>query len=288
MSPNARGALLMMASMASFTVNDVLIKLTNGAVPLGQLLFLRGILSVILILGLARWLGRIDLRIGARDWARIALRSAAEVGAAFFFISALLNMPIANVTAILQALPLTVAVAAAVVYGEPLGWRRMMAIGVGLVGVLLIVRPGTDGFTIWSLYALGAVVCVTLRDLATRRLGANVPTMSVTLMAAVTMTVFFGLYSTTEPWAQLSPRLVALIVGASVLIIGAYWFSIQVMRQGDIGFIAPFRYTGLVFALILGLAVFGDWPDVVTLLGAGIVVATGVFTLYRERQMSLR
>ncbi|MEO0800636.1 MAG: DMT family transporter, partial [Pseudomonadota bacterium] len=183
-----------------------------------------------------------------------------EVGAAYFFISALLNMPIANVTAILQALPLTVAVAAALVFGEPLGWRRMVAIGVGFVGVVLIVRPGAEGFSVWSLYALGAVASVTVRDLATRRLSAAVPTMSVTLMAAVTMTTFFGLFSVGERWTALDLRLAALIVGAAFLIIGAYWFSVQVMRQGDIGFIAPFRYTGLVFALILGLLVFGDWP----------------------------
>ncbi|MEO1363630.1 MAG: DMT family transporter, partial [Pseudomonadota bacterium] len=222
------------------------------------------------------------------DWGRVAVRSAAEVGAAYFFISALLNMPIANVTAILQALPLTVAVAAALVFGEPLGWRRMVAIGVGFVGVVLIVRPGAEGFSVWSLYALGAVASVTVRDLATRRLSAAVPTMSVTLMAAVTMTTFFGLFSVGETWTALDLRLAALIVGAAFLIIGAYWFSVQVMRQGDIGFIAPFRYTGLVFALILGLLVFGDWPDVLTLLGAGIVVATGLFTLWRERQLSRR
>lgn len=288
MTPNTFGALLMMASMACFTVNDVLIKLTDGAVPLGQMLFLRGSLSVVLILIFARWLGRISFYIGLRDWGRVLLRSAAEIGAAYFFISALLNMPIANVTAILQALPLTVAVAAALVLGEPLGWRRMVAIGVGLIGVLLIVRPGAEGFTVWSLYALGAVACVTVRDIATRRLSPTVPTMTVTLVAALTITLFFGAVSVTEPWVALSPRLGLLIGGAAVLIIGAYWFSVQVMRQGEIGFIAPFRYTGLVFALVLGFAVFGDWPDALTLTGAGIVVATGLFTLYRERQVSRR
>lgn len=288
MSPNTFGALLMMASMASFTLNDTLIKMTDGAVPLGQMLFLRGAVSVLLIVLFARWLGRISFAVGGADWLRIAVRSGAEIGAAYFFISALLNMPIANVTAILQALPLTVAVAAAVFLGEPLGWRRMVAIGVGFAGVLLIIRPGAEGFSVWSLYALCAVICVTVRDLATRRLSASVPTMTVTLVAAVTITLFFGAVSTTEPWVRLTPRLVALIGGAALLIIGAYWFSVQVMRQGDIGFIAPFRYTGLVFALILGLVVFGDWPDTLTLTGAGIVVATGLFTLYRERRLSRR
>ncbi len=286
MSPNTLGALFMMASMASFTFNDVLIKMTNGQVPLMQLLFLRGVLSSVLIVLFSRWLGAIHFRIDRKDWTLIAIRSCSEIGAAYFFLTALFNMPIANVTAILQALPLTVAVGAAVVFREPLGWRRVSAILVGFFGVLLIVRPGTDGFSVWSLYALCAVLCVTVRDLSTRRLSPDVPSMTVTLLAALTITTFSGFASLTVDWVPLTPRLTGLIVGASVLIIGAYFFSVRVMRVGEISFIAPFRYTGLVFALILGWLVFGDWPTSLTLLGAGIVVATGVFTLYRERKVS--
>lgn len=286
MSPNTLGALFMMASMASFTSNDVLIKLTDGQVPLMQLLFLRGVLSSVLIVAFARWLGTIHFRITPRDWGLIAIRSSAEIGAAYFFLTALFNMPIANVTAILQALPLTVAVGAALVFREPLGWRRMSAILIGFVGMVLIVRPGTEGFSVWSLYALCAVFCVTVRDLSTRRLSADVPSMTVTLLAALTITAFSGIASTSVEWVALTPRLTALIVGASVLIISAYFFSIRVMRVGEISFIAPFRYTGLVLALILGWLVFGDWPTLLTLLGAGIIVATGLFTLYRERVVS--
>ncbi|APX12531.1 DMT family transporter [Tateyamaria omphalii] len=286
MSPNTVGALLMMASMASFTLNDTLIKLTGGAVPLMQLLVLRGVVSSVLIVVLARWLGSIHFRIARRDWGLIAVRSGAEVGAAYFFITALLNMPLANVTAILQVLPLTVAVGAALFFREPLGWRRMSAILIGFMGMLLIVRPGGDGFSIWSLYALIAVACVTVRDLATRRLSAGVPSMTVTLVAAVTVMAFAGVSSTTTEWVPIDRRLALLIGGASVFIIGGYFFSVQVMRVGEISFIAPFRYTGLIWALVLGWIVFGDWPSSLTLLGAAIVVATGLFTLYRERRVS--
>ena len=286
MSPNTTGALLMMASMASFTFNDALIKLTGGAVPLTQLLVLRGVLSVVLILALARWLGTIHFRIARRDWGLIALRSAAEVGAAYFFITALLNMPLANVTAVLQVLPLTVAVGAALFFREPLGWRRMAAILLGFMGMLLIVRPGPEGFSIYAGYALVAVACVTVRDLSTRRLSPGVPSMTVTLVAAVTVMVCAGVASATTEWVPIDTRLAALIGGASVFIIGGYFFSVQVMRVGEISFIAPFRYTGLVWALVLGWVVFGDWPSSVTLFGATIVVATGLFTLYRERRLS--
>ena len=288
MSPNTLGALLMMASMASFTLNDTLIKLTGGAVPLMQLLVIRGVLSSVLIVVLARWLGRIHFRIPGRDWALIGLRSLAEVGAAYFFITALLNMPLANVTAILQVLPLTVAVGAALFFREPLGWRRMSAIMLGFLGMLLIVRPGPDGFSVWSVYALIAVVCVTVRDLATRRLSPDVPSMTVTLVAALTVMAFAGMASVTTPWVPVDLRLALLIGGASVFIIGGYFFSVQVMRVGEISFIAPFRYTGLVWALALGWLVFGDWPSSLTLIGAAIVVATGLFTLYRERRVSGR
>ncbi|MBY5935160.1 DMT family transporter [Tateyamaria omphalii] len=288
MSPNTIGALLMMASMASFTLNDTLIKMTDGAVPLMQLLVIRGVISSVLIVGMARWLGTIHFRIGGRDWGLIAVRSGAEVGAAYFFITALLNMPLANVTAILQVLPLTVAVGAALFFREPLGWRRMSAILIGFMGMLLIVRPGAEGFSVWSAYALIAVACVTLRDLATRRLSEEVPSMTVTLVAALTVTAFAGVSTTGTAWVPIDLRLAVLIGGASVFIIGGYFFSVQVMRVGEISFIAPFRYTGLIWALVLGWLVFGDWPSSLTLLGAGIVVATGLFTLYRERRLSGR
>ncbi|KIC45443.1 DMT family transporter [Tateyamaria sp. ANG-S1] len=286
MSPNTIGALLMMASMASFTLNDTLIKMTDGAVPLMQLLVIRGVISSVLIVVMARWLGAIHFRIARRDWGLIAVRSGAEVGAAYFFITALLNMPLANVTAILQVLPLTVAVGAALFLREPLGWRRMSAILIGFMGMLLIVRPGAEGFSVWSVYALIAVACVTVRDLATRRLSEEVPSMTVTLVAALTVTLFAGVSGSGSAWVPIDLRLALLIGGASVFIIGGYFFSVQVMRVGEISFIAPFRYTGLIWALVLGWLVFGDWPSSLTLLGAAIVVATGLFTLYRERQVS--
>ncbi|MEP5630250.1 MAG: DMT family transporter [Tateyamaria sp.] len=286
MSPNMTGALLMMASMACFTINDALLKLTDGALPLAQLLFLRGMLASILIFALAKGLGALRFSIARGDWAMIAIRSSSEVGAAYFFITALLNLPLANVTAILQVLPLTVAVGAALVFREPLGWRRVSAIGLGFIGVLLIVRPGPEGFSLWSAYALAAVVCVTVRDLATKRLSPDVPSMTVTLVASLTVTVCAGLASSVGDWAPVTPRLGLLITGASFFIIGGYFFSVRVMRVGEISFIAPFRYTGLIWALLLGWLAFGDWPSPVTLLGASIVVATGLFTLYRERSLA--
>jgi S-adenosylmethionine uptake transporter len=275
----------MMASMACFTVNDAFLKATNGDLPLSQLLFLRGILATAFIGSLAVIRGALRARPSARDWGLIGLRSASEVGAAYFFVTALLNMPLANVTAILQIIPLTVTLGAALFFREAIGWRRMVAIMIGFCGMLMIVRPGTEGFTIWSVYALAAVACVTARDLATRRMSPAVPSLLVTLSASLTVLIAAGLASLTIDWAPVTPRLGGLIFASSVFIVGGYFFSVQVMRTGDVSFIAPFRYTGLIWALVLGWFAFGDWPMPPTLLGAAIIVATGLFTLYRERRL---
>ena len=291
MSPNTIGALLMIASMACFTVNDTLLKVTDGALPLFQLLFLRGAITSVLILGLSRVLGggmgRIDLALPRRDWGVIGMRSVAEVAAAYFFLSALFSMPLANVTAILQVVPLSVTLASALVLREAVGWRRLTAIAVGFCGVLLIVKPGAEGFNIWSIYVLIAVLCVTARDLLTRALSPAVPSMTVTLVTALSVMGAAGLASLSAPWAPVTSDLMVLVAGSAVFVLGGYFFSIQVMRVGDVSFVAPFRYTGLLWALVLGWFVFGDFPGVWTLIGAVIVVATGVFTLYRERKVKL-
>ncbi|MEL6597329.1 MAG: DMT family transporter [Pseudomonadota bacterium] len=288
LSDNTRGALLMTASMAGFTVNDVFMKAASDEVPLMQALFVRGFVTTGLILVMAMAFGQLRFRLPRGDWWLITLRTLAEIGTAYFFITALFNMPIANVTAILQALPLTVTLAGAVFLGEAVGWRRMAAILIGLVGVMLIVRPGPDGFNIYALYALAAVLLITVRDVVTRRMTREVPSLTVALIAAFGIWLFGLIGTVTQPWAPMSALAYAQLFGAALSIIVGYLASVMVMRVGDIGFIAPFRYTGLICALILGLLVFGEWPDWITMLGAGIVVATGIFTYWRERQLSLK
>jgi S-adenosylmethionine uptake transporter len=283
LSDNLRGAVFMLLSMTAFTFNDAAMKGLADELPLFQAIFLRSV-GVCVFLGVLAWKsGAFKVHIAASDRKLIALRSIVEVGAAFFFISSLFNMPIANVTAIIQALPLTVSLAAAVFLGEAVGWRRLIAILVGFIGVMLIVRPGGEGFSIYSVYVLAAVVCVTIRDLAARRMTSTVPTLSVALIAAVCVLIFSGLGSITEDWAQPSATASLQLLAASTFIIGGYIFSVSAMRSGEIGFVAQFRYSSLLVALVLGFVFFDEWPDLLTLIGSAIVVATGLFTLYRER-----
>ncbi|MFY2823224.1 DMT family transporter [Ruegeria sp. MALMAid1280] len=283
MTPNVKGALLMMGSMAAFTINDALIKAAGAEVPLFQMVAMRGVLATVLVYLLARQLGALHLNFPRHDKWLVAARCLAELSATFFFLTALLHMPLANVTAVLQALPLTVTLGAVVFFGEQIGWRRVLAIALGFLGMLLIVRPGPEGFSIYAIYALIAVVSVTIRDLITRRMSIHVPSLAVTLATSFTITVAAGCASVASGWQPVPTGAGLMVACAAVFVLTGYLCSVMVMRVGDVGFVAPFRYSSLIWALALGWLVFGDWPDAVTLLGAALVVGAGLFTLFRER-----
>lgn len=288
LSDNMRGALFMCVSMALFTFGDSAIKATGGAMPLSQLIVIRGVLASAALVLMAWYFNALRLRLSMRDWVLIVMRGLGDAMAAFFFLSALLQMPLANVTALLQMLPLTVTLAGAIIFREAVGWRRWSAIAIGFCGMLLIVRPGTDGFTGASVYALLAVLAVTARDMFTRRISAQAPSLTVTFISSVIVMLFAVGWSFSQDWVPLTPNLTGLVMLATVFVIGAYLFSVMVMRVGEVSFVAPFRYTGLVWALILGVVVFGEWPEPLTLIGAGIIVATGVFSLLREARLKRR
>ncbi len=282
-SENTRAAVMMMAGMAGFTLNDTCMKLVTQDLPLFQAIFLRGLGTSMLLAVLCHLQGALHFRVARGDRAVIAWRTLGEIGATVCFLTALMHMPLANVTAVLQSLPLAVTLAGALFLGEAVGWRRWLAILAGFAGVMLIVRPGTEGFDRYSVLALGAVCFVVLRDLSTRRLTPGVSSAAVALVTAVAITLVAAGASVFESWVWPAPGNVALLLAASVLIVGGYLFIVLAMRTGEIAVVAPFRYTGLLWALALGWAVFGDFPALLTLLGAAIVVGTGIFTFYRER-----
>jgi S-adenosylmethionine uptake transporter len=175
-----------------------------------------------------------------------------------------------------------VMLAAALVLGEQIGWRRGLAASIGFCGVLLIVRPGPEGFNSYALYALIAVLSLTVRDIATRKLSKDAPTLLVTAITSGMILIVFGGMSVVEGWVPLESRSGGLILGAAVMVLGAYLASVQAMRVGEVSFVSPFRYTSLLWGLMLGFVVFGDWPKPLTLIGAAIVVGSGLYSFYRE------
>ena len=287
LSDNMRGAVFMMASMAGFSMNDALIKTVAGELPLFQAVFVRGVIATLLIAGLAWSQGALVFRAGPRDRRLITQRCVGEIGGTACFLTALFNMPIANASAILQSLPLAVTLAAALFLGESVGWRRYLAIAVGFAGVLIIVRPGSEGFNAYSLWAVAAIAFIVLRDLSTRSLTPDVPALGVAFVTSVALTAAAGLASLAPGWQPVMPgHLAALALGAVCLLAG-YIFGVMTMRIGEIGFVQPFRYTLLVWAMLLGILLFGEWPDAWMLAGSAIVVAMGLFTFYRERRLGI-
>ncbi len=285
-SDNSRGALYMCVSMAGFTINDTFMKAAMQVLPLYQAITMRGVLTMVALIGLGVITGGLRLRLSRGDAGALIVRSLAEVGGTALFLAALVHMPLANLSAILQFLPLAVTLSAALVYGDRIGWRRMLAIVAGFIGVLIIIRPGGDGFDQWSIMGLGAVVCVVIRDLAMRKMSAAVPSVTIAIGAAVSVTAMGFLGSLGQGWVAIDAYSALAIIGAASALIAGYMFAVMVMRVGDISFVAPFRYTSLLWAIVLGWAVFGTWPDFYTSIGAAIVVASGVFTLVREGRLA--
>ena len=275
----------MALSMLAFVLNDGLMKAVFDSMSIYQAIFLRGLITVPLLALLAWLKGALIVRIAPRNRLLVTLRVAAEVGATIGFLTALKHMPLANVTAILQVLPLTVTMAAALFLGEKVGWRRWLAIAIGLTGVMIIIRPGMEGFSVYSIWALVAVGCVTIREIATRKLSADLPSLPVALATAIAIGGLGAVMLPAVEWAPVSASALSLICGASLAIIGGYLFSVMTIRIGDIGFVAPFRYTAMVWALILGLLMFGEIPDMPMMTGTVIIILTGLYLLHRERSV---
>lgn len=282
LSPNQRGALFMALSMAGFTVNDAVVKYLSLGMPMGQIIFFRGLIATVLIYYLARRAGALrPLRVAGSRW--VALRAFGEIFGTLTFLIGLAHIPLGNATAIMQALPLAVTMGAALFLHEPVGWRRWTAILIGFAGVMLIVRPGVEGFSPYALFIVATVLFAAVRDIATRKIDPSVPSLFVSVVTAVTVTVSGPFLDWPTTWVALDLRNVTLLLVAAGLILCGYQFIILAMREGEISFVAPFRYTSLMFALVLGYAVFGDVPDLFMILGGLIVVGSGLYTLYRER-----
>ncbi|RWM02619.1 MAG: DMT family transporter [Mesorhizobium sp.] len=283
LSPNLRGALFMIVAMVGFTLNDAITKFSSESMNMAQVMLVRGAFASFFV-GLLAWRRGALINPGTMLQPMVAMRVAGEAGATVSFLIALAHLPIGNVSAVMQALPLAVTMGAALVFGESVGWRRWTAITAGFVGVLIIVRPGFEGFSVYSLVALASVACCAVRDLSTKRIPHAIPTMLVSTATALAMTVLGALLlSPLGGWTPMSGRSTMLLALAAVLVLIGYQFIIMAMRSGDISFIAPFRYTALLWSILLGLVIFGDVPDLPMIVGAAIIIGSGLYALYRER-----
>lgn len=287
-----RENLIGIASMAAcnffFLINDTCLKLASEELPLGQILTLRGGMVTLFLLPIVWVSGAFKYAAALKSW-HVASRTFAEIAAAFLYLLAVFNIPIANTNAILQVVPLMITAAGAVFLGERVGWRRWTAILIGFLGVLIVIRPGLEGFNAYALMALASMLFITLRDMNSRLMPRQIPS----LLIAIVTGFFVGLSGPgiglilDETWLVPSWHAIGLLGIAILFLVGGYLTAVIAMRHGDISVVAPFRYTAIILALIVGYLVFGDVPDLPMLVGTAIIVATGVYTFHRERKAAL-
>lgn len=283
---NLRGSLLMVAAMTGFALEDVLIKLMAGALPMGQVIALLGCGGALNFSVLAIARGR-PLLSPALLSLPVMLRNLAEAAAAVSFVAAIVLTSLSSASAILQTTPLAITLGAALFLGEPVGWRRWTAIAVGFAGVLLIVQPGLAGFTPASLLAVAAVAAVALRDLASRAIPTEVTTIQLSAWGFAVLIPAGLLMMLAMGDAPVMPGTLDLARLAGAFVVGGigYYALVRATRTGEVSVVVPFRYSRLVFAMILGALVFGERPDLLMLAGAALVVGAGLYTIWREARL---
>lgn len=266
--------------MATFAINDVYMKIAMTSLGFAQAVAIRGMLCS-LLLGILAWrLGVFRQKRKRSDEIYILLRSLADLGTTITFLGALMHMPIGNISAVMQFAPLAVTFAAAIFFGETIGWRRILAILIGFIGVVIILRPGPEGFDIWAILGLLSVCCVVVRDLLTRKLNHGVSTIYVAFIGAVCVMAMGLIGLPFSGWTPVSGgAAMALVLAAGMIIIG-YVTIVGTMRIGNVGAVAPFRYMSLLWSVLLGWFILSEVPDMVVVLGSLLVVGSGIFSLF--------
>jgi drug/metabolite transporter (DMT)-like permease len=281
---NRQGIVAMSVSMALFIVNDGLTKLVSERLSTDTIVFVRGLMASVLILAWILIRDRRLLSLWRHPGAKVvALRALIDAATTFSFLWALFHLPLATVTAIGLSAPLMVTALAAVFLGERVAWRRWTAIGVGFFGVLLIVQPAVDGVNGFALLALGSTFVISVRDIITRTISADIPSIVVTLATAAAVTAIAGLSAAGRGATSVGLDDAAILGIAAVFLVGGYHLIIVAMRSGDASIVSPFRYTSILWAVVLGYAVWGDVPNAAALAGIAIVIASGLYLMHRER-----
>ncbi|ODT15436.1 MAG: hypothetical protein ABS57_13120 [Mesorhizobium sp. SCN 65-12] len=289
--PNAfRGPLSMILATGSYLVNDTMMKLATSGLPTYEVLFLRGAaatlwgIPLLLLLGYGRQIPLLFDR-------RVLERNVFELAAILCYVVALANMQIADSTALGQITPLLILVGASFLYGERIGGLRIALIGLGFVGAIMVAQPTMEGISVYALLALGNAALSAARDLAGRRVGAEVPGMIVAISAVLVVVAGAGVaHLTSEQWVAPEGRHLLLMAGAGFFLIFGHFFIFMAYRIGPTGAVAPFYYCFTVWAVISGVIVFNQLPNPLAIGGILLVIASGLTIVSldeRKRRLSV-
>ena len=277
----------MVLAMGSFVANDTMVKLVGRSLPVGEIIAIRGIMAVLFIGVICTAQGVLSSLPQLRSRSVLA-RASLDLIATILFITALMHMQIANLTAVMQAVPLAVAVLSVIFLGEKLGWRRTSAIVLGFIGVLLIVKPAPQTLTLYDFFALLVVIAVAVRDLVTRRIPARVPTLIVALANAMFVTLGGAILLMFETRVPPQSWQIIYLAVAAIFLASGYMFMVATLRLGELSATAPFRYTIMLFAILSGIMVFDEIPDGLAIMGMALIVGTGLYAAHREAKIKGR
>ncbi|MER0240265.1 DMT family transporter [Fulvimarina sp. MAC8] len=281
---NLLGGIFMVGSMAAFAIEDSLIKVISKTLPTGQILIFFGLGGALLFAAMARLESQPLFSAGVTSRPML-IRVVFEIAGRLFYVLALTLIPLSTATVILQATPLLVVAGAALFFRETVGWRRWGAILLGMIGVVLIVQPGTGGFSVLSVLAVLGMLGFAGRDLASRAAPRSLAVSILGLYGFVAVVVagaLFGLWQG-EPFVVPSADEVFYLFAAVVVGVAAYGFLMRAMRTGDVSAVTPFRYTRLLFGVGIGTVVFGEDLSPAMLVGSAIIVASGLFIIWRGK-----
>jgi drug/metabolite transporter (DMT)-like permease len=282
---NRRGVIAMSVGMASFVLNDSLVKLVSASLPPSQLIFLRGVLAVWGLALLCNYMGVFQQPREAMAQLRerwVLIRSTLDGLASLVYLTAMFHMPLANATAINMATPLLIALLSGLLLGVRVSLRHWLIITTGFVGVLLVVQPQAEGFNYWAWACLGGTLLHALRDVSMRFVPSHIPSLLVTLCTATAATAMAGVWSLWQDWVAVSWTEWACLGGAAVLLSTGYFLLIQSTRSADLTVVAPFRYVGLLTAVVMGFVVWGDIPNTLAWCGMVLLVGAGLMMLRNQ------
>ena len=272
----------MILAMAGFAFEDLFIKMLSAYFPISEVIIIIGFTGsvILLIIALLQRAPIIHKDLLNRH---VISRTIFDLLGAVFFVTAIALTPLSSASAILQITPLLVTIGAAVFFRENVGWRRWSAVFVGFIGVLLILRPGFGGFMPASIFALLGAVFLAARDLATRAMKVKLPSVTIALYAFIAFGIS-GILIIPFNSAMIAPtsNQIMYFIGASTFGVIAYYSLVIASRIGEMSVISPFRYSRIVFAMLLAIIILGERPDSFTLIGATIIVASGLYTFIRE------
>lgn len=279
---NRRGILYMAAAMVCLVLNDALMKQVGQTLPVPQMVFVRGLIALAMVFGVARLTGA-TTRLPRLADRHVVARAMTDAVGTLLYLVALMHLPLGNATAINLAAPLIMAALAVVLLKERASPARWAAIGAGFAGVLLVIQPKAEGFNAWALVCLGGTFFQATRELLTRRIDPSLPAILVTLASALAVLLLAAVVMLGQGWQPMQPRQLATLALAAALLSTGYFLIVGSMRHGEMNVVAPFRYTGLMVAVLLGWLFWGEVPNAMAWAGIGVLLGAGLFLLHESR-----